>query len=183
MTDKCDMVEPSEMACERQRSRRRRAMTCWYCGHTGHIRRRCFRRMRQRKRQIHDASVTDARQYACDGNVTFESSLPSDYFVSWDSTLSTRFLLDEYTAFHVTPCRDWFSSFSSGRLGCVRLAADGSAYDIHGAGDVCLSLPSGASYMLRHVRYVPRLNQSLISVRKLQDCGCHVLLREQCFQV
>ena len=37
---------------------------------------------------------------------------------------------------------------------------DGSVYDIEGAGDVCMSLPSGASYMLQHVCYVPGLRVS-----------------------
>ena len=119
--------------------------------------------------------------YASDGDVTLASSV-SLAVMSMDSALSPQWLLDGDADFHVTPCREWFSSFSSGRLGCVRLA-DGSAYDIQGAGDVCLSLPSGASYTLRHVRYVPGLSQSLISVRQLQDSGCRVLLREQCFQV
>ena len=105
-------------------------------------------------------------EYACDGDVTFGSSLPSDYFMSWDSTLSTCFLLDKDAVFHVTPCRDWFGTFSSGRLGSVQLA-DGSAYDIEGAGDVCMSLPSGALLTLCHVHYIPGLSQILISVSQL----------------
>ena len=116
--------------------------------------------------------------YACDGEVTFLLSVPLDYFES--CTLSSHWLLDSDATFHVTLHRDWFSSFSSGRLGCVQMV-DSSVYDIEGAGDVCMSLPSGASYTLRHVRYVPGLRQSLISVRQLQDSGCQVLLGEQSF--
>ena len=56
--------------------------------------------------------------YASDGDVTFASSIPLAY-MSTDGTLSTRWLLDDDATFHVTPCRDWFSTFSSGRLGCV----------------------------------------------------------------
>ena len=41
--------------------------------------------------------------------------------------------------FHMTLHRDWFCSFSSGRLGCVHLTG-GSTYDIEGVGDVCMSL-------------------------------------------
>ena len=56
-----------EMAMEtpqvRGSSRSRTRLTCWHCGHDGHIRRRCFRRMRQRKRQMRDTSMrTDARE-------------------------------------------------------------------------------------------------------------------------
>ena len=82
-------------------------------------------------------------------------SVPPGYFES--CTLSSRWLLDSDATFHVTPHRDWFSSFSSGRLGCVQMV-DGSVYHIEGAGDVCMSLPNGVSYMLQHVRYVPGLS-------------------------
>ena len=41
---------------------------------------------------------------------------------------------------------------------------DGSVHDIVGAGDVRLSLLSGASYLLRHVCYVPDMPVSLISI-------------------
>ena len=119
--------------------------------------------------------------YASDGDVTFTSSIPLAYMSRTGGT-SSRWLLDDDAVFHVTSCREWFSSFSSGRLGRVHLA-DGSAYDIAGAGDVYLSLPSGASYTLRHVRYVPEIGQSLISMRQLADYGCHVSLREQSFQM
>ena len=64
-----------------------------------------------------------------------------------------------------------FVAILAGCLACVRLT-DGSVHDIVGAGEVRLSLPSGASYMLRHVRFVPGLRQSLISVGQLQASGC-----------
>ena len=104
------------------------------------------------------------------------------YFMSWDCTLSTRFLLDEDATFHVRPRRDWFGTFSNGRLGCVQLA-DGSAYDIEGVGDICMFLPSGALLTLRYVRYVPGLNQSVILVSQLQSSGHRVLLGEWSFQM
>ena len=85
--------------------------------------------------------------------------------MSMDGTFSPQWLLDGDATFHVTPCHEWFSSFSSGRLGYVHMV-DGSAFDIEGAGDGHLSLPTnGVSFTLRHVRYVPQLRQSLILVR------------------
>lgn len=55
---------------------------------------------------------------------------------------------------------------------------DGSTYDIVGV-YVCLSLPSGVSFMLHHVCYVL---ESLISVRQLQDSGWHIFLGENSFE-
>lgn len=89
-------------------------------------------------------------EYASDGDVTFASSVPPIYFDG--CSLSPHWLLDAGATFNVTSHREWFSTFSSGRLGCVHL--HGSVYEIAGARDVCLSLPSGALYTLRHVCYV-----------------------------
>ena len=121
---------------------------------------------------MHDAqtALTQVREaatvteYASDGDVTFASSVPPAYFDG--CSLSPRWLLDADATFQVTSYREWFSTFSSGRLGCMHL--HGSVYEIARVGDISLSLPSGVLYTLRHVRYVPDLGgQSLISVRQL----------------
>ena len=74
---------------ERRRSRSSHHMRCWHCGHTGHIRRRCFRRMRQQRRRCMHVAQTaltvdteddSVAEYACDGDVTFASSVPPAYF-------------------------------------------------------------------------------------------------------
>ena len=136
---------------------------------------------------MHDAQIalTQVREavvvteYASDGDVTFASSVPPAYFDG--CSLSPRWLLDADATFHVMSYREWFSTFSSGRLGCMHL--HGSVYEIAGAEDICLSLPSGVLYTLCHVRYVPDLGgQSLISVRQLFDSGYHVLLAEHPFR-
>ena len=112
-------------------------------------------------------------QYTSDGDVTFASVFSPGAVMS-DSTFPSQWLLDVDATFHVTSCREWFCSYSSGMLGSVHLT-DGSVHGIAGVGDVRLSLPSGASYLLRHVRYVPNLRVSLISIGQLRDCGCRIL--------
>ena len=42
----CDSFESTTTTHVRQQSGSCRHLRCWHCGHTGHIRRRCFRRMR-----------------------------------------------------------------------------------------------------------------------------------------
>ena len=93
------------------------------------------------------ATVTE---YASDSDVTFASSVPPTYFDG--CSLSPRWLLDADATFHVISHHEWFSTFSSGRLGCMHL--HGSVYEITGVGDICLSLSSGVLYTLHHVRYV-----------------------------
>lgn len=84
-------------------------------------------------------------EYTIDSEVTFAFCIAPDFLTSEDSAL--LFLLDRDATFHVTPHRDWFSSYSSS----VRLA-NGSVHEIAGSGEVRLSLSSGASYLLRDVR-------------------------------
>ena len=112
--------------------------------------------------------------YTSDEDVTFASVFSPGALMS-DSTFPSQWLLDVDATFHVTSYREWFCSYSSGMLGSVHLT-DGSVHDIVGAGDVRLSLPSGASYLLRHVRYVPDTPVSLNSIGQFRDCGCQISL-------
>ncbi|KAH7443087.1 hypothetical protein KP509_02G018600 [Ceratopteris richardii] len=170
------------------RHRSHRRLRCWHCGHEGHIRRRCFRRMRRRRqRYAHDADQvvvsgdSMAVDYASDGDITFSYGSSHDSSCSLDST-HMAWLLDALASFHVTPHREWFCRFSGESRGCVHLL-DGTSYDIEGAGDICLMLPSGASLILRHVRYVPSFPMSLISVSQLQESRYYAFLGEHHFQL
>lgn len=159
-------------------------MICWHCGHRGHFRRRCFRRMRQRRRQqrcdavglieMTSAGAAGVIELMSDGDVTFASDLLLKILLSHDVVLSSYWLLDFGADFHVTPHREWFSTYSSGRLGCMRLDDD-SACDIVGTGNVQLLLSSGVSLVLRHVRHVPNLCVSLIAIDQLKDSGCKIM--------
>jgi len=82
--------------------------------------------------------------------------------------------------FHVTLHHAWLSTYSSRMLGNVRFT-NGSVHDIVGAGEVRLSLSSGAAYVLRHVHYVPDMIAILISIGKLTDYGCHIFLLRAIF--
>ena len=122
----------------RQRhSRSHRQVVCWHCGYAGYMRPRCFRRMRQRRRHgcLHvdiavDLIVTRAdsvSHYTSDRDVTFASVFSLGALTL--DTLPSQWLLDVDAAFHVTSCREWFCSYSSGMLGSVHLT-DGSVHDI-----------------------------------------------------
>ena len=62
---------------------------------------------------------------------------------------------------------------SRAMLTCVQMV-DGSVYHIEGAGDVCMSLPNGASYMLQHVCYVPGLSSQFHSC-VMMDAGLYLM--------
>ena len=148
--------------------------------------------MRQRRRQqrcdavglteMTSAGAASVTEFMSDGDATFAFDLLPKILLSQDSVLSSYWLLDSSADFHVTPLREWFSTYNSGRLGCMRLADD-SACDIVGAGNVQLSLSSGVSLVLRHVHHVPDLCVSLIAIDQLRDSGCQIMLTEQQFRM
>ncbi|MCO5607503.1 hypothetical protein L7F22_061699 [Adiantum nelumboides] len=111
-------------------------------------------------------------EYTSDSEVIFASCIALDFLTFEDNALPLHWLQDRDATFHVTPYHDWFSSYSSSAMhGSVRLV-DGSVHEIAGSGEVRLSLPSDASYLLRDVHHVPDLTMSLISIDQLKDSGC-----------
>ena len=109
-----DGVESSRTRVRQRRSRSHREVVCWHCGHSGHMRRHCFRCMRQRRRHgcLHadiavDLTVTGAdsvSHYTSDGDVTFASVFsPGAHMLD---TLPSQWLLDADATFHVTSCRE-----------------------------------------------------------------------------
>ena len=121
--------------------------------------------------------------YASDDDVTFASSEPPIYFTSKKGIFSSRMLLDGDSPFHVTSHREWFDIFSSGRYGCMASRCWWFSVRHCRCRRHLLLLPSGASFTLRHVQYVPGQRQSLISARQLQDSGYHIVLGEHSFQM
>ena len=74
-------------------------------------------------------------------------SLPSD---TW--TMSHDWQLDSSATYHVTPHREWFSTFSA-------LRQD----DVHGVGETQLQFASGSMLVLHDVQYVPDAQWSMLN--------------------
>ena len=56
------IVKTTTHATGRSCSRTRKGVVCWHCGRRGHIKQRCFRLMRQQRKQqmLHDLHMADA---------------------------------------------------------------------------------------------------------------------------
>ncbi|CAN0916956.1 Retrovirus-related Pol polyprotein from transposon TNT 1-94, partial [Linum grandiflorum] len=86
----------------------------------------------------------------------------------------TSWVVDSGATIHVTSRREFFSSYSPGNYGVVRMG-NGNLSKVVGKGDVYLETMDGARLLLRDVRHVPDMRLNLISVDKL-DCEgyCHI---------
>ena len=67
-------------------------------------------------------------------------------------------LLNSSATFHVTPNIKWFSNYSAGTSGTVRLS-NRQECKIAGIGEVPIQLPNGNMITLHQVRHVPALKR------------------------
>ncbi|CAN0906841.1 Retrovirus-related Pol polyprotein from transposon TNT 1-94 [Linum grandiflorum] len=79
-------------------------------------------------------------------------------------------MVDSGATIHVTSRREFFSSYSPGNYGVVRIGNDNLSKVIS-KGDVYLETMDGARLLLRDVRHVPDMRLNLISVDKLDGEG------------
>ena len=141
----------------------RRDIVCWHCSRRGHMRQRCFRRMRQhRKRKLHGTQMADAT-----------TIIPC--------TLFQRLLLDMSAVFHAIPHREWFSTYSAVRHDCADTDSLGS--DVAGVGDVHLHFVDGASMVLHDVRHMPTITECLVSIPCLRDDGYAFMHTEHSWRI
>ncbi|MDM1593432.1 hypothetical protein [Escherichia coli] len=83
-------------------------------------------------------------------------------------------LIDSGASFHVTPHREWFTTYTAGDMGPVFLGGDDHELRIAAIGDIDLQVGHGCIYTLHDVRHVCELKKNLISTSQL-DLSGHVL--------
>ena len=86
-------------------------------------------------------------------------------------------MVDTTMPFHIIARRDFFSSYTSGSFGWVRMGNEVKC-EIVGMGDVELETSIGCKLVLKDVRHVLEMHFSLISIGKLDDEGYHCHLGE-----
>ena len=99
-----------------------------------------------------------------------------DFLIVYDSDVvnfacqETNWVIDSSVSIHATHRKDFFTSYTSGEFGSVRMGNDGSAKAI-GMEDVCLETSNGTMLILKNVKHIPNIRMNLISTGKLDDEG------------
>ena len=96
--------------------------------------------------------------------------------------VSHSWVLDLGALLHVTPHREWFTSYESGNHGTISLG-DSYECDIVSIGDICMILPNGTQFKIEKVCHVPRLTRNLLSVGMLDDIGYKVSFINQSWKI
>ena len=156
----------------RSKSRTRKEVICYHCGKAGHIKRNCrfLKRDQSRERD-------EDKEKKNDKDTTAVASVNNVYIVCDDNSINlacqdSTWIIDSGASYHVTPRRDFFSSYSAGDFGMVKMGDEGVC-KIIGMGDVWVETGIGCKLQLKNVRHVPNIRLNLISVKALDIEGYH----------
>ncbi|KAG8478549.1 hypothetical protein CXB51_028301 [Gossypium anomalum] len=87
-----------------------------------------------------------------------------------DSKVSEEWILDSGCTFHMSPNRDWFTTYETVSEGVV-LMGNNASCKIAGVGTIKVKMFDGVVRTLSDVRYVPELKRNLISLSTLDSKG------------
>ncbi|KAI5335776.1 hypothetical protein L3X38_025910 [Prunus dulcis] len=151
----------------RGRSKTRKDLECYHCGWIGHMKRECrlFKQEQDRGNGKSDARHTTAT--ISGGNEVI--ILCGGGFVNFSSQ-DTCWIVDSGASFHVTSRRDFFTSYTNGDFGNVRMGND-KLSKIVGRGDISLETNTSCHLVLKDVRHVLDMSLNLISIGLLDDEG------------
>ncbi|CAL1361567.1 unnamed protein product [Linum trigynum] len=138
---------------------------CHHCKEKGHIRRFCPKFRNERKKGKRDENSDDDGANSVDEfNIVYEEDVVNL------TTQETSWVVDSGATIHVTSKREFFSSYTPGDFGVVRMG-NGNLSKVIGKGEVCLETMNGTKLLLKDVRHVPEMRLNLISVDKLDEEG------------
>ncbi|VFQ70711.1 unnamed protein product [Cuscuta campestris] len=141
---------------------------CHYCHKKGHLMKNCF------KLKNKDKNKPEGKDGENDRHVATTTS--GDLIVVSDNDLinvasdeSSR-VIDSGSAFHVTLRKDFFTSYTPGDYGVLKMGNDGRS-QVVGIGVVVLETKTGMKLVLKNVRHAPDIRLNLISTSVLDNEG------------
>lgn len=156
----------------RSKSRSRyKNLECHHCGKKGHIKKYCFKWKKENKGGGDKHDRNDDEKSERVATVTRE-----DLLVICDQNLvnlacdETSWVIDTGASLHVTSRKEFFTSYTPGDFGVLKMGNDGLV-SVIGMGDVSLVSNNGTKLTLKDVRHAPDVRLNLISAGKLDDEG------------
>ncbi|KAG8472574.1 hypothetical protein CXB51_034372 [Gossypium anomalum] len=147
-----------------------RGKTCNFCKKKGHIKSECYKLQNkikreaanQKGRQPENSGEADVVEDYSDGELLVASVN--------DSKVSEEWILDSGYTFHMSPNRDWFTTYETVSEGVV-LMGNNASCKIAGVGTIKVKIFDGVVRTLSDIRYVPELKRNLISLSTLDSKG------------
>lgn len=136
----------------RNKSNRFANVECHHCGMKGNIKRYCRQLKRENKEKGKEIQNNDGKN---DNRVATTTS--GDFFTVYDDDVinfachETSWVIDSGASTHVTSRQDFFTSYTAGDFGTVKMGNDDLA-KIVGIGDVCLEMSNDMKLVLNDVK-------------------------------
>ncbi|KAG8501296.1 hypothetical protein CXB51_003445 [Gossypium anomalum] len=147
-----------------------RGKTCNFCKKEGHIKSECYQLQNKTKReatnqkgkQLENFGEVDVVEDYSDGELLVASVN--------NSKVSEELILDSGCTFHISPNRDWFTTYETVSEGVVLMGKNASC-KIAGVGTIKVKMFDGVVRTLSDIRHVPELKRNLILLSTLDSKG------------
>ncbi|KAG8474612.1 hypothetical protein CXB51_031249 [Gossypium anomalum] len=147
-----------------------RGKTCNFCKKKEHIKSECHKLQNKIKREAANQKGKQLENFG-------EADVVEDYSDSEllvasvnDSKVSEEWILDSGCTFHMSPNRDWFTTYGTVSEGIV-LMGNNTSCKIASVGTIKAKMFDGVVRTLSDVRHVLKLKRNLISLRTLDSKG------------
>jgi hypothetical protein len=149
----------------RSQSKSKKKVKCYYCKKYGHYKSECPK--------LKSKEEGDKQSSSSVAGVVKENSKGSDFVLAIstsDDRSNDKWVLDTACTFHMSPKRDWFTTYDSVNGGSV-LMGNNFACKIVGIGTIRIRMHDGIVRTLTNVRHIPDLKKNLISLGTLDSLG------------
>ncbi|KAG8492966.1 hypothetical protein CXB51_010297 [Gossypium anomalum] len=159
--------------CDKSKGRSKssnRGKTCNFYKKKGHIKSECYKLQNKIKREA--ASQKGKQPENSSEAVVVEDYSDGKLLVTSvnDSKVSEEWILDSGCTFHMSPNRDWFTTYEIVSE-CVVLMGNNASCKIASVGTIKVKMFDGVVRTLSDVRHVPELKRILISLSTLDTKG------------
>ncbi|KAG8493469.1 hypothetical protein CXB51_010771 [Gossypium anomalum] len=145
-----------------------RGKTCNFCKKKGHIKSECYKLQNKIKREIANQKGKQTENF--DEADVVEDYSDGELLVASvnDSKVSEEWILDSGCTFHMSPNRDWFTTYEIVSEG-VFLMKNNASCKIAGVGTIKVKMFDGVVRTLSDMRHVPELKRNLIPLSTLDS--------------
>lgn len=148
---------------------------CYHCGKKGHTIRYCRQLKKEKKKGTYNNQKNNPKKEDSGNDKVEVSATTEEFFICCDDVVNlahddSSWVIDSGATCHITSQRDYYSSYTPGDFGDVKMGNNGLS-KVVGIGDICLKFATGMELVLHNVKHVPDMRLNLISTGLLDDDG------------
>ncbi|GJU84542.1 putative RNA-directed DNA polymerase [Tanacetum coccineum] len=151
---------------------------CYHCHKKGHTMKFCRQLKKENKKKNYNNQKNKHKKDDDGDDSTEVNTTTDEFFVCSDYDMvnlahdDSSWILDSGATCHVATRKEYFSSYTPGDFGVVRMGNTGLSR-IAGIGDICLKFDTRMELVLHNVKHVPDMRLNIISTGLLDEDGYH----------